>query len=136
MVAGREAGNARADRLDNASTLVTEHDRRRPPPLATENMEVGAAETDPGDAHEDVAGAGLVELDLGNVQRAAGLAKERGARPHGYFAAAFFFAARSRTATNSLVDARSAIICSAKLSAAFCHSSSIVEVPSLTTIAR
>lgn len=113
MVAGRKTAHSLAHCLDDARALVPEHHRGRSPPFAPQHVQVGAAEPDPGDAHENVAGAGLVELDLGDVQRTAGLTEERGARPHGYFAAAFFFAARSSTATTSPVEARSAIIWSA-----------------------
>ena len=73
----RETGNARADRVDLAEHLVTEHERRcagrRRAERAVDQLAVGAADPDLADADQHLARSRLIPRDLGQVQ-AVGLA--------------------------------------------------------------
>lgn len=104
---------------------MAEDHRRRPPPLAPDDVEVGAADPDRSHAHEHVGRARVVEADLLDGERTAGLMEERRAglhrtngsgRPGPYdLVVARRFAAERRfsTARTSFVDTRWAMFCSA-----------------------
>ena len=64
MVALLDVVHARADLDDLARTLVAQHDRHRPRPVAVDQRQVGVAE--PAAAHLDqhLALAGRIEIDL------------------------------------------------------------------------
>src|SRR4029453_1432680 len=77
-----------ADRFHDPGALVTEHGRRGPDPLAADRVQLGAADPDRGHADEDVPGAGLVEVDLPDLEPFPGPAEDCGSRLHVPIAAA------------------------------------------------
>ena len=76
LVPHRDRVDRRPGPLDDAGAFVPEHHRRRPLPLALHLVEVGAADADRGHAHDDVVRAGLVQLELDDLERLAGPLKE------------------------------------------------------------
>jgi hypothetical protein len=88
LVAGREPFDTLADRLHHAGPFVAEHHRRRPLPLALDDVQVGAADADRGHADEHLAGPRLVELDLADLERPPLLPEDGRPRVHASSAAA------------------------------------------------
>ena len=70
-----------ADGLDHAGSLVPEHDRRRPVPLALVGVQVGAADADGAHPDDDLAGQRLLDVELLDLQP-AGLVHDRRPGPH------------------------------------------------------
>ena len=65
VVTRRDGRDARADGLDDARALVTEHARERGDGgAAVEHVQVGAADAGGRDPHEHLAGARLVDVDV------------------------------------------------------------------------
>ena len=78
VVAGANARDLRSDGLDHAGALVTEDDGRqlrRPDRL---HRQVGVADPGGGQPHEDLVGARLVELHLGDLERRRGAVGQGG----------------------------------------------------------
>ena len=71
-----------ADRLDDAGTFVTEHHRRRPVPVTLDDVQVGAADADGGDTHENLVRPWLAQLDLPHLERAPDRIEERSPGSH------------------------------------------------------
>jgi hypothetical protein len=69
VVADLQVGNARTQLLDDAGALVAEHHRQRPRPVAVDHREIRMAEADRAHLQQHFAGAGRVELDLGDHER-------------------------------------------------------------------
>lgn len=69
LVAGRDVGDALADGDDGAGTLVAEDGGQRHPHGAVGQGQVGVADPGGGEPHPDPAGAGLGQLDAGDLQR-------------------------------------------------------------------
>ena len=64
VVARLDVGNLLADLFDDASGFVAEDCGRRERPLALYEVEVAVADAAGSGAHDDLAGHGLVVLDL------------------------------------------------------------------------
>ena len=64
MVAHLDVVHARADLDDLARTLVAQHDRHRPRPVAVDQRQVGVAEPAAADLDQHLALAGRIEIDL------------------------------------------------------------------------
>ena len=87
---GSEPGDARADRLDLAGGLVAEGHGQRPRARAVDHREVRVAQAGRADADEQLPRAGVVELDVDDLERArlgVGVreprrAQDGGAGPH------------------------------------------------------
>ena len=62
--------------LDDPGSLVPEHHRRRPLPLALHLVEVGAADPDRRHPDDDIVRAGLREIDLDDLERLADCPEE------------------------------------------------------------
>ena len=131
-IAGFEAGDVRAHGLDDAGALVPEHHRPRTHPLALDDVQVRAADADGVDAHERVARARPLEIDLPHDERGARRLEQRRAHPHRRGPAR----RRQSFAAISSEGAISHSHVSAYPIAALCHSSLIEDVPSLATITR
>ncbi|HKG38521.1 MAG TPA: hypothetical protein VKB25_05990 [Conexibacter sp.] len=82
MVAGHDAGDVGADRLDDSRALVAEHGGQRQRHAARLRGEVGVADADAADANEHLAAGRLGKLDLFQRQRRVELAQQRRGRPH------------------------------------------------------
>ena len=84
MIAGREAGDALADRLDHARALVAEHGGRVAGRVgAAGRVEVGVADAAGGEAHQHLARPRPVELDVLDDERLGELLEYGGADLHG-----------------------------------------------------
>ena len=80
---GADVRHAVADRLDDAGALVTEHDRMAPgAEMAVGEVQVGVADPGGGHAHQQLARARRLQLDLEHLQRRAVRVQDGGARPH------------------------------------------------------
>ena len=80
MIADGDAGDAGADLDDDAAALGAEH--RREDALgvvAAEGERVGVADAGGDDPDQDLAGLRRGDLDLDDLQRLAGLERDRGA---------------------------------------------------------
>ena len=76
VVAGPDARHVCAHSHDHARALVAEHDRRdrlRPDRL---HRQVALADADGAQLHEHLVAAGLIELDLGDLERRRGACRE------------------------------------------------------------
>jgi hypothetical protein len=83
VVSGRNGDDALADRLDDARSLVSQHARRVPARIrAGGRVQVGVADAAGDEAHEDLAGLGLREVDLLHGERPPELLEHGGADPH------------------------------------------------------
>jgi len=69
VIAGREMRDARADRLDDAGRLVTEHHRHWPRPVTVDDRQVGMAESSRADPHQHFARARRIEVDFLDTER-------------------------------------------------------------------
>ena len=67
-VAGRDMGDALADGDDGAGALVAEHAAGADPHRAVGQGQVGVADPGGGEPDPDLAGAGLGQVDLGDLQ--------------------------------------------------------------------
>ena len=79
MVAGRQPGDAGADRVDHARRLVSENDRQRARERAVGDAEIGVADAAVRHPHADLAGAGIADLDAGgDAERTGGRFEKSG----------------------------------------------------------
>ena len=81
-IADGQAVHLRADRLDDAGALVSEHHRPRANPFALDDVQVGAADADRVDAYQRIERAGALQVDLAHDERGARRLEERRAHPH------------------------------------------------------
>ena len=77
MIALLDVVHARADLDDLARTLVAQHDRHRPRPIAVDQRQVGVAEPAAAHLHQHLAFAGRIEIDFEDMD---GLALGEGSR--------------------------------------------------------
>jgi hypothetical protein len=98
-VARRDVGHAGADRLDHAGALVAEDRRERRRVHALRRVQVGVADAGRGVAHQHLAGARRLELDLLHAERRAERAQH--GRPDDAGAAAQWATAREPPAAAS-----------------------------------
>ena len=82
-VAGLHGRDAGADRLDDAAALVAEHDGERGGGVAEHPVQVGVADAGRLDLEPDLAGAGVGELDLLQLERLVGREHDRCSGAHG-----------------------------------------------------
>ena len=83
VVAGRDVVDALPHGLDDAGALVPEHHRHAAgAEVAVGEVEVGVAHAGGGDAHEQLAGARRLELDLLDGERRVVGVQDGGADPH------------------------------------------------------
>ena len=75
-------GDAVADRLDDARTLVAEHTRGREGQVAVAGDVVGVTDAARGDADDRLAGSRLVQLDLLDLEVGVELRQDRGRDAH------------------------------------------------------
>ena len=80
MVAGGEAADALAGLEHFAGGLVPEHHRHHPRARAVDHREVGVAEAGGAYLDQELAGAGRIELELGDLERPR--LGVRGRQPH------------------------------------------------------
>ena len=78
MVADRDPGDGRADRVDDARALVTADHRQPHGRVALLDMVVGVAQAGGEELDPDLVGLRVVELKLGDFPRLAGHAADRG----------------------------------------------------------
>src|SRR5215208_2799488 len=83
VIAGRQAGDPLARRLDHAGALVPQHGRRVAGRVgAAGGVEVGVADAARGQAHQNLTGPRSVELDVLDDERLGELLEYRGADLH------------------------------------------------------
>ena len=83
MVAGAHAGDVLADRFDNASALMAQHDRHGIDELTFDHFEIGVAESGSRNAHQHVVGLQIDRFDRLDRERRMGGVKDGGAKLHG-----------------------------------------------------
>jgi hypothetical protein len=90
VVARRHERHVRADALDHARALVSEHARRVAGGIrAAGGVEIGVADTARDESHEHLPHPGIGELHLLHDERLAELLEHRGTHPHGPTVTAF-----------------------------------------------
>ena len=72
MVARLDVSDVAPDFLDHTCRLVAKHDRHRRGVLALDEMQVAVAQTGDRGAHEHLARAGVVDLDILDGERLVG----------------------------------------------------------------
>ncbi len=82
MVPRAEVDHVGADGLHHSRTLVAEHDREPHGDVTVLDGEVGVADADRRDPHEDLVGLWIVEIHRLEHERGAGLAHDGGGDPH------------------------------------------------------
>jgi hypothetical protein len=85
VVAEFESGDASADLLDHARSLVAQHDRGGHRRESVRAEQVGVAEAGGRDPHEDLAGPWLIQVDGGQGESVSRCLGERGAYLHASF---------------------------------------------------
>jgi hypothetical protein len=71
MIADLDVVHARAELDDLARAFVTQHDRRRPRPVAIDQRQIGVAEAGAAHLDQHLALAGRIEIELDDLDRLA-----------------------------------------------------------------